>query len=251
LENDGSAATSLSHFERKFFMFENMSSGSFNGRLISEFSLALLEGSGWYAPNYNYAEPYFFGQGQGCNFIAQKCSATKTFFDEFCIGSNRGCAPNGRAGGNCFSDSKADGCNFVMPVPGYDCENINGVKYARLPDLEVYGRDVGSKCFSGDLSSYKSISTQTSFCFKYTCLGSGTNTQLQIQAGNHTVTCKNKGNISITGYYGSIDCPDPLEFCSTVGKKYCPRGCMGRGSCVNNKCVCYKGYTGIDCGLMI
>jgi hypothetical protein len=55
----------------------------------------------------------------------------------------------------------------------------------------------------------------------------------------------------VSGYYGTIDCPDPLTFCQSGGQKYCPRNCMGRGKCVYNKCQCYIGFKGIDCGLRI
>jgi len=54
---------------------------------------------------------------------------------------------------------------------------------------------------------------------------------------------------TVSGYYGSINCPDSLEFCSTIGKPYCPRNCMGRGICVDNTCQCNKGSIGVDCAL--
>jgi len=228
-----------------------MSSGTIHGRRISQFSLALLEASNWYAPDYSYAEPYFFGQGQGCAFMNQKCSATKAYFDEFCTGSSRGCTPMGRSGGRCSKDTNSNSCKWVKPMIEYDCENVDGEDYARFPSLEVYGRSAGSKCFSGTLSTRSSTSTPTSFCFRYTCSGSGSTTKLQVQVGSKTLTCAKKGKLAVTGYYGGIDCPDPLEFCTTVGKKYCPRGCMGRGKCVSGKCVCNTGYTGIDCALYV
>jgi len=248
MENDGGDGTADSHPERKFFVYETMSSGGIYGRRVSEFSLALLEGSGWYSPDYSYAEPYFYGQGQGCNFINQACSTTSAAFDEFCIGSSRGCAPHGRAGGKCSSDSKADGCRYYDPEVDWDCDNDDGADNATFPSLEVYGRGAESKCFTGDLNT-KSSSSKTSFCFKYTCSGSGSSTQLSVQVGSKTIVCTSEGQKTIDGYYGSVDCPDPLTFCSTVGKKYCPRNCMGRGSCVSGKCQCNSGFTGIDCGL--
>lgn len=249
LENGGGSGTSASHFERKFFVYEAMSSGSIAGRRISEFSLALLEGSGWYVPDYSYAEPYFYGQGQGCGFINDKCSTISAEFEEFCTGNTRGCAPHGRGGGYCSSDSIMDGCKYYFPSEDYDCENDDGMDYSRLPDLQVYGRSAGSKCFTGDLNTRQSSNGRTSFCFKYTCSGSGSSTALEVQVGNHQVTCTKKGTQTIDGYYGSVDCPDPLDFCNTVGKKYCPRNCMGRGTCVNGKCQCKSGFSGIDCAL--
>jgi len=250
MENDGGSGTAGSHFERKIFLYETMCSGGIYGRRVSEFSLAFLEGSGWYVPNYAYAEPFFFGQGQGCGFITGSSSSASKY-DEFCTGSSRGCSPNGIAGGSCYSDSKTNGFKYVNPSKSYHCENPNAEDYARLPSLQVYGRGAGSKCFTGSLSSTSSTSSTTSFCFKYTCVGSGSSTQVQVKVGTKTVTCKQEGKVSVSGYKGTINCPDPLTFCSTVGKAYCPRNCMNRGSCVNNKCVCKSGFTGVDCGLPV
>jgi len=57
MENGGGSGTGSSHFERKYFVYETMSSGSILGRRVSEFSLGLLEASGWYVPDYSFAEP--------------------------------------------------------------------------------------------------------------------------------------------------------------------------------------------------
>jgi len=244
MENGGGSGTSASHFERKIFMYEFMTSGSITGRRISELSLALLEGSGWYVPDYTYAEPFYFGKGQGCSFV----TGTTCAFDEFCDSANRGCAPTGRGGGYCNADTSSDGCKYFLPLDEYDCENENGADFARLPDVEVYGRDVGSKCFDGSLNT-RASKTMTAMCFKYTCSGTDANTKLQIQIGSQQVTCTEEGPMIVDGYYGSVNCPDPLTFCSTVGKKYCPRNCLGRGSCVDGTCQCNPGFYGIDCAL--
>jgi hypothetical protein len=249
MENEGGTGTAKSHFERKYFVYETMSSGGIFGRRISEFSLGMLEGSGWYDVDYSYAEPFFYGQGQGCNFLSNVCSSTSSKFDEYCTGSSRGCAPHGRGGGSCSSDPIMDGCKFYYPYEDYDCDNDDGADNARLPDLQVFGRGAGSKCFTGTLNTRVSSSGRTSFCFKYTCSGSGSDTTVQVQVGSRSITCTSEGPKTIDGYYGSVDCPDPLAFCNGAGKKYCPRNCMGRGTCVDGKCQCNSGYKGVDCAL--
>jgi len=249
LEDDGGSGTDASHFEKKFYLYENMATGSHSGKRVSSLSLALLEATGWYDVDYSYAEPYFYGEGQGCSFINGKCSSNSASFEEFCTGSNRGCGFMGHSGGRCSSDEKTEGCKYVIPNNDYHCENEDAEDDARFPSLEVYGRGAGSKCFSGDLNSRQSSNGATSFCFKYNCVGSGSGTQLQVLLGSNTVNCKREGKVSVDGYYGSINCPDPVSFCSTVGKRYCPRNCMGRGNCVNNKCQCDRGFTGVDCAM--
>ena len=248
MENDGRTGTANSHFERKFFLYETMTSGNLLGRRVSEFSLALLEGSGWYIPDYSYAEPFFFGQGQGCDFIYKQCDS-RPQFSEYCS-NGRGCSPHGRSGGFCQSDPRSDDCKYYYPIEENDCENSQGLAaYTRLPNLQTYGRDAGSKCFTGTLNTMTSNEESTSFCFKFICSEDEQGTQLHVNLGNEKLVCEKEGEIKVDGYYGHIDCPDPLTFCNTIGKQYCPRNCLGRGICINNQCQCNDGYYGIDCGL--
>jgi len=246
LEDDGGAGTEGSHFERRHFIYETMCSGVIHGRRISEFSLSVLEGSGWYMPNYTYAEPFFFGKGQGCNFLYQDCTAQTFNYEEFCTGSTRGCSPVGRGGGICSSDTRSEGCKYHIPNLDYDCENPSASDNARFPTKESFGRTAGSKCFEGTLTTL-SKGTDSSFCFKYNCVGTGLTTKLEVMVGTTKVTCTKEAQLKVTGYNGLLNCPDPLTFCNTVGKKYCPRGCLGRGTCVNNVCKCKTGYSGVDC----
>lgn len=249
LENNGGAGTAGSHFERRHFVFDTMASGVVHGRKVTQFTFGMLEATGWYELDYDYTEPYFFGQGQGCGFLRTSCAANSFKFEEFCKGSGRGCAEHGRGGGTCSDDPSSDGCRYYVPDVNYDCESPDSENYLSLPNLQVFGRGSGSRCFSGDLTSFKSASS-TTFCFKYTCEGSGSNTVLNVLVGKQEVTCRKEGKVKVSGYNGSINCPDPLTFCNTIGKPYCPRNCMGRGTCVNNKCVCKRGFKGIDCGLV-
>jgi len=248
MENTGSSATAGSHLERRMFPFEAMTSGLIYQQSMSEFTLALLEGTGWYIPNYSYADPYWFGQGEGCGFLTTRCSTANSRYSDFCTGSARSCTVVGRGGGKCGSDTRSDGCRFIRPNVNYDCENPSARNYARLPGLQSFGRNANSKCFSGTLSSTSSSSSSTSFCFKYRCSGSGSSTRLYVTVGSRSISCSRAGRVSVSGYRGHINCPDPRAFCATVGKPACPRGCMGRGRCSSGKCVCYKGFKGKDCG---
>jgi len=251
LEDDGSSASYGSHLERRYFVMEHMTSGLMYTQRISEFTLGVLEATGWFVPDFSMAEPYYLGQGKGCGFFRDSCSASSFDYEEYgyCKGSTWGCGTHGRGGGKCVGDTKSDNCRYTKPDVNYDCENPNADNYVRLPSLQTFGREAGSKCFTGTLSSTSSSASTTSFCFKPTCSGSGSSTKLVIKVGSQSVTCTKEGKVSVSGYRGTIDCPDPLTFCSTIGKPFCPRGCMGRGKCVNNKCECNKGFGGVDCGL--
>ena len=45
---------------------------------VSEFTLALMEDSGWYIVDYNYSEPLFWGNGEGCQWFEKDCIDTTT-----------------------------------------------------------------------------------------------------------------------------------------------------------------------------
>jgi len=250
MENTGSSATAGSHFERRMYPFEAMTSGLIYQQSFSEFSLAMLESTGWYEIDYSYADPYWFGQGEGCGFLTDSCSTANSKYSDFCTSSSRGCTVQGRSGGSCGSDTRSDGCKFVRPNVNYDCENPDA-SISRLSSIQSYGRNANSKCFTGTLSSTSSSSSTTSFCFKFNCTGSGSNTSLELTVGTKKITCAKEGKVSVSGYKGTLNCPDPLSFCSTIGKPACPRGCMGRGTCVDGKCVCKSGYQGKDCALNV
>lgn len=249
MENNGGKGSIGSHFEKRFFLYEVMSSGAIHDRRVSELSLGMLEASGWYLPDYNMAEPYYFGQGKGCEFIR----GAEKEGEEFCKGEVKGCTTHRRGAGFCREDPKTEGYKYALPEEGYDCDNEKGIFNARAPKLEVYGRGKGSKCFMGKGLERFNKGDLTSFCLKYSCRESKENkVELKIWIGDKEVECVKEGLMKVDGYEGGeIACPEPKRFCRTIGKEYCPRGCMGRGICnrEENKCECKKGYSGVDCSV--
>jgi len=251
MENQGGSGSAGTHFERRIFGYEYMTSSIVPDMRISEFTLALLEGSGWYVPDYTMAEPTHWGRGQGCPFVTGACTLNgKPRFDEFCQAGNFGCSATGRAAVTCSGyDTFSDGCSWYVPWSYNDCEDPSSVDYAALPSQEVYGAGTGSRCFTGNLYKGYSSSGTYGYCFKFTCSGSGSSTTLNVQIGTTSAVCKTAGSIPVTGLTGKLNCPDPVKYCSTIGKGFCRRGCMGNGSCVNGKCQCKSGWTGLDCGI--
>ena len=42
-------------------------------RIVSRLTLAVLEDTGWYEPNYDMADPLSWGKGLGCDFVNKSC----------------------------------------------------------------------------------------------------------------------------------------------------------------------------------
>jgi Leishmanolysin. len=167
-----------------------MTASEIDDARISEFTLALMEATGWYEVDYSMAEPFFWGKGKGCNFIRGKCVETggTPNFDEFCSPlMEYGCTHSGRSQGFCgttqirtgtvsssmnywgnntiVSDSFADNCPYFAAYSNLDCENPAHKKLAELPSAESYG--YGSRCFSGSFRETAASSITLTYCFQF------------------------------------------------------------------------------------
>ena len=83
--------TNPSHWEARILLGEYMNSEPYTTeQVISEFTLALLEDSGWYKVNYFTGGLMRFGKKQGCDFLNKDCLKYKSFIyevnfkNEFC-----------------------------------------------------------------------------------------------------------------------------------------------------------------------
>jgi len=167
-----------------------MTASSITDSVISEFTLALLEGTGWYEVDYTYAEPFRWGYQKGCPFVNEKCLdnlKNPIAQPEFCPRlEQQGCSFTGKAvaicgtsnannfditldpdydywGNNTYVyDSFSNNCPYMVGYPNGDCEGPEFQSAAFLKQ-EVYA--VGSRCLEGTLSSYGSPGPYTGFCF--------------------------------------------------------------------------------------
>lgn len=146
-----------------------MTASSITEPVISEFTLALLEGTGWYQVNYNMTEPFNWGRGEGCTFLDGPCVATNgtpNFF-EFCNDDvEKACSFTSRGIGFCATGNNADyfanGCPYYMSSPVFDCEDPTNEVSATLSG-EVYGPS--SRCFTGTLVDSFYSSSYGAYCF--------------------------------------------------------------------------------------
>ena len=87
LENQENLDTPSSHWESRILLGEYMNVELYTPEIvISDFTLALLEDSGWYEVNYFTGGLMRFGKNKGCNFLTTKClteSKESPFKNEF------------------------------------------------------------------------------------------------------------------------------------------------------------------------
>jgi len=169
-----------------------MTASSIKDARLSEFTLALLEGSGWYQVNYSFAEPMTYGKSEGCAFLDTPCMNKETKqqrFAEFCSPlsairvswTNRGFGVCGAVAPTkkpelpdyfdywgdktAVSDIFADNCPNVQILRNTDCEDSSLQVNASLGAYEHYG--YGSKAFLGSMDLGKTSSGYLyGYCFK-------------------------------------------------------------------------------------
>ena len=79
LENQGGEGTAASHWEARILLGEYMNGYAYTEeQVISEFTLAVLEDSGYYKPNYYTGGLMRYGKNKGCEFLTEKCINSTT-----------------------------------------------------------------------------------------------------------------------------------------------------------------------------
>ena len=79
LEYQGGTGTAGSHWEARILLGEYMNGYSYSEEMvISEFTLAVLEDSGFYKANYYTGGLMRYGKNKGCDFLTKKCIDPET-----------------------------------------------------------------------------------------------------------------------------------------------------------------------------
>ena len=73
LEDQGEEGTALTHWEKRLFENEAMTGTHTQNPIYSRITMALMEDTGWYQPNYDMAEELKWGRGLGCDFALKSC----------------------------------------------------------------------------------------------------------------------------------------------------------------------------------
>jgi hypothetical protein len=162
IENEGGPGSASSHFDLRVLLNEMMTpidtSTIGYPAVLSNFTLAVLEDSGWYTVDYAAADSdpaLEFGRGLGCGFLDTDCSAAGF---PYCLpgqGSRASCSFDQAGIGNCAEDVRfMDGCSITIFSEELRCDNATGVTPAVLDpcpgqvDCAGSAPGPGSACFA-------------------------------------------------------------------------------------------------------
>lgn len=83
LEHFGGMGSAYSHWSKRILNTEYMIADSYGENYISNFTLAIMEDSGWYKVDYSKSQVIPWGREKGCQFLNDKCIIKKQKFNYF------------------------------------------------------------------------------------------------------------------------------------------------------------------------
>ena len=252
VQDTGGSGISYSHWASRVMYNELMNPQELLLQPVySDLTLALLQDSGWYMPNYTYGQTIQWGYQRGCEFFDENCIINeKPVFPEFCAddtGDNF-CDFNLFGYGPCYMS-----LNFSIPnnEEYFSDKNMGGDPLAEycpvVYDLVDCGNATSSngdagesfcdqcRCIQGTFSISGKNTVNRPSCHTVEC-GSNSAT---IIIGNYQAVCNNSGEVvSVPGLSGTVICPDLTMLCDF---KACRDNCLGyectNGTCYNNSFV--------------
>lgn len=235
LEDQGSSTSLNSHWEKSFLGNELMTSQMTGKPVLSAFTLALMEDSGWYKVDFSLGQSLIWGKNKGCGFLNTICQTT---FSEFCTQkSELSCSKDYTSKLYCLTSDFSGGCSIREYSSGMVCNSIG--KNTVTSISESFG--VNSRCFDVKVGDQSTVG-----CYKATCLANG----ISIEIGENKVLCKTTDQkIMIAGV--ELKCPDQSTFCDSF-QHSCTDDCGGHGDCLlSGKCWCHYFYTGEFCSQFV
>ncbi|EAR90426.1 leishmanolysin family protein (macronuclear) [Tetrahymena thermophila SB210] len=260
LEDISLEGTAGCHWKKSLF-YSDLMTGFLNSGDVtwSGINNALLKDSGWYDVKMDFHDRLFWGKDKGCDFYFQTCNE-KPLPKEFCDLSNE----KNSTGYN------YEGYNFkCQPLFPNTCPvqySLNHTScYGRVDKLnlientmENFGSSFGwnSKAVISSLSpknSHFEVDPQQIQCYPQECIQKGDKISIHFTIGSkidkiQNVICEEDDQIlTVDQYDGQLICPKINNFCKQ--QFICKNHCNGRGFCMNQTCICAKGYSGEDCSI--
>lgn len=238
--------------------------------IFSALTVALMEDSGWYKPNYNLAKNSIFGLGAGCAFVTGDClidglvpSYSKGFFCNYVL--KRGAQDTLQGTPTCDAShyfisecdliDQADARNGGKDIPevyqyfdnpkigpyrlieadycptaSLRSEDCRNPRSSQFPG-EIFGPT--SKCFNMRAPSIFGNGDNFAACFPTYC--NPEEQAVEITIGNKNVLCEYDGQVHPfpTGLASSAsgDVIECPKFAVICPHLVCPQNCSGRGIC--------------------
>ena len=261
LENEGGEGTRWSHWEESLFLEEIMTGlqSPSERSVLSNLTLALLEDSGWYVPNYALAsKPLAFGKGAGCAWVRDKCRGAMGASEWYCEEPGRvSCTHSRHALGRCEVNPLANGCGIAKGYSNYACADVG--KDVEHTPMQSFG--ASSVCVRGEderawvredqeFVDDRVMTVQTTFpsassgCFRMEC---DDGEVPYVKFGERRVACEPGAMIDLKdfgfkeGVFGP--CPDR----SVCDRLSCRPDCGQHGTCHLGACYCDLGWLGAAC----
>eukprot|EP01126_Amoeba_proteus_P034499 TRINITY_DN343_c0_g2_i4.p1 TRINITY_DN343_c0_g2~~TRINITY_DN343_c0_g2_i4.p1 ORF type:complete len:363 (-),score=47.63 TRINITY_DN343_c0_g2_i4:54-1142(-) len=226
-----------SHWEKRIIGAEFMSPTIDEQVFLSAITLGLYKDMGWYDPNFNFAETFSWGYGEGCGFALGSCGTWSSQF--FCkVDQQKGCTGDLTARGQCvlyrypslppseqyLSDPKLGGLvwsdycpTFITYTTGLCTDALNlAPRLATNPKYnEYYG--TSSRCFNIYESSFPTTTTNGA-CYETKCILRNSQVVLQFSVRGTWYSCPSDGGtVSLKVSDGTsivVTCPRAGAICS-------------------------------------
>ncbi|EWS72831.1 leishmanolysin family protein (macronuclear) [Tetrahymena thermophila SB210] len=263
LEGSGQQGTAGSHWSKSLFYQDLMTGYILAGDVTwSGINNALLKDSGWYEVQMDFHDRLFWGKNQGCDFYFKTCNAQPRP-KEFCDLSNNQQPKTGfnYEGYNfqCQQTLLDKECGFQISLDNKSCYGRVDKFNSEENIMENAGSsfDWNSKGITSNLSPFGSVPFTDAYqaqCYPQKCIQNGNKMSIELTIGSkinkiQKVICEEDGQIlKVEGYNGELVCPQINDFCEQQFN--CKNHCSGRGFCMNQKCICAKGYSGDDCSII-
>lgn len=229
LEDDGASGSRGSHWERSQFADELMTASSQPNSKVSGFTLALLEDSGWYSPEYLLKEQFSFGKQSGCT-IPTVPECAEIF--------SQGCSMDFKSKGFCRKDMFASGVQTMVAIPDGLCAGDHRSRI-NSPDKFLQLRAFRSTCFEVDFTrtiNRVNYALQGGACYEALCLhGVSGELSVAVKVNGKLYTCVEDNQVIVLQdeiLQGSLKCPNLKAYC--LADRPCEEGCMQVGRCLEN-----------------
>ena len=241
LESSGDGGTRGSHFEKIHFGNEIMNPKPTGSMVVSLFTLAVLQRTGWYDINMAKAERFVWGKGHGSAFFENEtCS---NLYPEYCPNVTvYNCSRDFQSKTYCMRSNTTDLCSLNENFSDLRCTS-NDIPFFKTEKHEETGKY--SRCFK----TYSMSNIDTSACFRSKCVFDEDLIWIQVTINNQNYRCDGNKHFSTNGGI-TVFCPSIDEFCENYNA--CPEDCSGNGRCLlDGTCRCFSFYGGKDCSIKL